>query len=52
MIKMIFKIKKRNKKRKIWFENNQDAYGYNYNDNRAINGVEDRRETVRRIYNI
>lgn len=42
----------RKKKRKhFWFENNQDAQGYFYGDNRILNSIPDRREVVRRTWN-
>lgn len=47
---MIFDfLKKRQRKKKFWFENNQDAQGYLPGDNRIIEG---RREQVRRTWNI
>jgi len=40
------------RKRKIWFEVNEDAKGYPIGDNRAIEGTQnDRREVNRRTWN-
>jgi hypothetical protein len=43
-------IKRKGKRRRFWFEINEDAKGYPYGDNRAIE--EDKRQFVRRTYNI
>ena len=41
------------KKKKFWFEKNQDAKGYQPNDNRIVEDVQNsRREQVRRTWNI
>jgi hypothetical protein len=40
--------KNKKKRKKFWFEQNQDAAGYLPNDNRVF---EDRREVVRRTFN-
>jgi hypothetical protein len=47
---MAKQIKK--KKRKFWFEINEDAKGYPYGDNRAISPAENRQDVVRRTWNI
>ena len=49
-----FLLNKKKKKRKFWFEDNQDAQGYRYGDNRVIQSpipLENRREQVRRTWN-
>lgn len=38
-------------KRRIWFENNEDAKGYKPFDNRAVGDIPDRREVIRRTWN-
>lgn len=41
------------RKRKIWFEKNEDAKGYKLNDNRIVQDIQiSRREQVRRTWNI
>jgi hypothetical protein len=44
-------IYKKNRMKKIWFQDNQDAKGYKLNDNRVMDGVT-RQEVVRRTFNI
>jgi len=51
---MEFFISKKKRKRKFWFEDNQDAQGYEYGDNRVIRtpqAPQDRREVIRREWN-
>jgi hypothetical protein len=44
-------IKRKGKRRRFWMDINEDAKGYGLGDNR-INPAEDRREVVRRTWNI
>ena len=39
-------------KKKLWFKNNQDAKGYKPNDNRILEPEQNRREIIRRTWNI
>jgi len=43
---------KTKRKKKFWYQDNQDARGYAPNDNRAVESINDRREAVRRTWNI
>jgi len=45
-------IYKKNRMRKIWFQDNQDAKGYGSSDNRALESIPTRQEVVRRTFNI
>ena len=53
---MIFNFLKKKKRKGFWFEDNQDAQGYQYGDSRAwgspISPAQDRRDAVRRSWNI
>jgi len=40
------------KRKKFWFELNEDAQGYPYGDNRVMSTPQQRAERVRRTYNI
>lgn len=45
-------VKITKKRKKFWFEDNQDAQGYTLNDNRIVQDIQNRREQVRRTWNI
>jgi hypothetical protein len=48
-----FLLPQKKKKKKFWFQDNEDAQGYRYGDNRAVMSDQQvRRETVRRTWNI
>jgi hypothetical protein len=45
-------INKKKKKRAIWFLQNEDAKGYLIGDNRVMDSQTERRERMRRTYNL
>jgi hypothetical protein len=49
---MEISFNRKKKRRRMWMQDNQDAKGYPYGDNRVIPSPEqDRRDVVRRTWN-